>query len=241
MTATVEATIGRDDVAGGGTTRTAARTAGMIALTGVVLAAVGSVFNQVVVDVDMFAAMETSSADERAQLLTAVAADQTPLVVGFVIWMVGFPLIALASVLLARLGRPSTLTFAVSRTSTASIGAIIVFLSMFLAFPVVIAPAHVAGEDVSTLAHTIGFMATTVDWVVTAIVLGLAPIGAVWAGRRSWTPRWLVGLAGITAAATVMELAGLVADNRDLAFPIVPIGLLLVAAAGVCAMRSESV
>jgi hypothetical protein len=241
MTATVEATIGRNEITGRGAMSTDARMGGLVALAGVVLAVVGSVFNQVVVDVDMFAAMQTSSADERAQLLTGIAADQTPFVVGFVIWMVGFPLIALSSVLLARLSRPSTLTLAVSRTATASIGAIIVFLSMFLAFPVVIAPAHVAGEDVSTLAHTIGFMATTADWVVTAVVLGLAPIGAVWAGRRTWAPRWLVGLAGVAVAATVLELAGLVTDNRDLAFPIVPIGLLLVAAAGVCAMRSESV
>lgn len=241
LTAEVEATGVRNETAGRGTTRTAARMAGLVALTGVVLAVLGTVFNQVIVDADVFAAMETSSAAERARLLTDLADDRTPLVTGFAIWMIGFPLTALASVLLARLGRPSTVTVVVSRAATASIGVTIVFLSMFLAFPVVIAPAHVAGQDVSTLAHTIGFVATTADWVVTAIVLGLAPIGAVWAGRRTWAPRWLVGLAGITAAATVLEIAGLVTDNRDLAFPIVPIGLLLVATAGVCATRAEPV
>ena len=122
----------------------AARMAGAVALAGATLSVVGSILNQAVVDADIFAAMETASAAERARLLTDVAAEQAPLVAGFVIWMVAFPLVAMASVLLARLSRPSTLTVAVTRAATASIGAMIVFLTMFLAFVVVIAPAHVA-------------------------------------------------------------------------------------------------
>jgi hypothetical protein len=216
------------------------RVVGAIALAGVALSIVGSILNQVVADVDIFEAMETSSAADRARLLTDVAAEQTPLVAGFVIWMIAFPLVAIASIGLARLSRPSALTVAVSRVATASIGAMMVFLTMFVTFVIVIAPAHVAGEDVSTLAHTVGWLAATIDWVVTAAVLGLAPVVAVWTGRKSWAPRWLVGLAGVAAMATAVEIVGLVTDHRALTFPIVPIGLLLVGAAGACAMLENT-
>jgi hypothetical protein len=220
--------------------RSDARVVGAMALAGVTLSVAGSILNQAIVDVDIFAAMETASASERARLLTDVAAEQTPLVAGFVIWMVAFPLLAIASIGLARLSRPSTLTVAVSRVATASIGAMVVFLTMFIAFVVVIAPAHVAGEHVSTLAHTIGWIAATIDWVVTAVVLGLAPVAAVWAGRDTWAPRWLVGLAAVAATATALEIGGLITDHRALAFPIVPIGLLLFGAAGACAMLEST-
>ena len=42
------------------------RTAGLVALAGVGLSIVGSLLNQVVADVDVFAAMETPSSAERA-------------------------------------------------------------------------------------------------------------------------------------------------------------------------------
>ena len=179
--------------------------------------------------------METESATERARLLTEVAEAQTTLVASFVCWMLGFPACAAASLLLVRVGRQSPLTALVRQAATASVGAIVVFLSMFITFVVVIAPAHTSSEDVLTLAHTIGFAATTMDWVVTAIVLGFAPVAAVYAGRGIWAPRWLQGLAAVTAIATIVELVALVVDNRDLAFPLVPIGLLLIASAGLSA------
>jgi hypothetical protein len=217
--------------------RTSARTAGIVALGGVALSVVGSVLNQVVPSVDIFAAMETSSTAEQARLLTATAGEQTPLVAGFAIWMVAFPMAALESVLLSRLGRPSPLTALIRQAAAASTGAIIVFLALFITFVTVIAPAHVAGEDVSTLAETIGFAATTMDWVVTAIVLGLAPVAAVYLGRGLWAPRWLQAVAAGTAVVTVVEIAALITDTRGLAIVLVPVGLLLHTCAGVCALR----
>jgi hypothetical protein len=151
--------------------------------------------------------------------------------------MIAFPCAALASVLLTGLGRQSPLTEIVRQMATASIGAILVFLSAFIAVAVAIAPAHVAGEDVNILARTIGYSATTVDWAVTAIVLGLAHVGAVLAGRGTWAPRWLQGLAGFAMVVTVVELVGLATDTRAMAFPSVPIGLVLLACAGLCALR----
>lgn len=213
------------------------RAAGLLALIGVALSVIGSVLNQVIPDVDVFAAMDTSSTAERARLLDLVANDQSPLVAGFAVWMIAFPCIALASVFLARVGRQSPLTELVRHMAVASIGAMLVFLSAFIAFVVAIAPAHVAGEDVDTLAHAIGYTATTVDWTVTAIVIGLAPIGAIIAGRNIWAPRWLQGLAAITMVVTVVELVGLATDHRAIAFPLVPVGMLLLGCAGVCALR----
>ncbi len=213
------------------------RTAGLVALAGVGLSIVGSVLNQVVADVDVFAAMETASSAERAQLLTQVADARTPLVAGFALWMIAFPLTAAASLHLAQLGRQSRLTAMTRSVVTAAIGAILVFLSMFITFAVVIAPAHVAGENVLTLAHVVGYTASTIDWVVTAIVLGFGPMAAVYAGRGIWAPRWLLGLAAITGVFTAVALGALIADERGLAFPLVPVGMLLVACAGISAMR----
>lgn len=216
------------------------RAAAVVAFAGVALCVVGSILNQAIPGADVYGAMETASASERAILLEQVADAQVPLVAGFSVWMLAFPLTALASVLLARLGRQSTLVDMIRHLAVASIGAILVFLSAIITFVVVIAPAHVAGENVETLARTVGFFATTVDWVITAIVLGIGPIGAVYAGRDSWAPRWLQGLAGITAVATAVEVFGLVTDNRALLMPIVPIGLVLVACAGVAALRRSN-
>jgi hypothetical protein len=216
------------------------RTAGLLALAGVGLSIVGSVLNQVVADVDVYAAMETASSTERALLLTEVADARTPLVAGFAIWMIAFPLTAAASLHLAQLGRQSRLTVAIRSVVTAAIGAILVFLSMFITFAAVIAPAHVAGENVLTLARVVGYTASTIDWVVTTIVLGFGPVAAVYAGRGVWAPRWLLGLAAITGVFTVLELGALIADERDLAFPLVPVGMLLLACAGISAMRHSA-
>jgi hypothetical protein len=215
------------------------RVAGVTALAGVVLCLVGVVLNQVIVDVDAWAAMEASSRAEQADLLERVAADRTPIIAGLAVWMIAFPLVCMSSVLLARLGRRSSLTQFVQRGATAAMGAILVVLSAFITFVAVIAPAHVAGEDVYMVARGIGWMATTTDWVVTAVVLGLAPIGAVYAGRDRWAPRWLQGIAAIAALAAILLGVGLVSDVRGLVYPLVPIGLVLVACSGVCALRHQ--
>ncbi|MGB5757638.1 MAG: hypothetical protein WBM50_12050 [Acidimicrobiales bacterium] len=217
-----------------------ARAAGSAAIIGVVLSIAGALVNSVLVDADVYAAMQTASATERAQLLTDVAGARTALVASFVLWMIAFPACAAASVLLARLGRQSPLTSLIRQAAAAATGAIIVFLSMFIAFVAAVAPAHVAGEDVLTLARIIGFSATTADWIVSAIVLGLAPAAAVYAGRGIWAPRWLQWLAALTVVVTVIEVIGLIIDNRDLAFPLVPMGLALIASAGICALRHNN-
>jgi hypothetical protein len=213
------------------------RAAGIAALIGVVLAVVGAILLSAVSGTDLYAAMETSSAPERARLLTEIADAQTTLVVGLAIWMVAFPACAASSVLLARLGRPSPLSSLARFGATASVGAILVFLSAMMAFVVAVAPAHAAGSDVTVLAHVVGFFASTVDWIVTAIVLGLAPAAAVFAGRDIWAPRWLQRFAAFTLAVTVVELIALAADNRDLAFVLVPVGLAHLACAGITALR----
>lgn len=213
--------------------------AGFTALAGVVLCVVGAVLNQAIVDVDLWATMDAASRAEQAELLERVAADRTPIVAGLVVWMIAFPLVCMSSVLLARLGHRSSLTEFVQRGATAAMGAILVMLSAFITFVAVIAPAHVAGEDVHMVARGIGWMATTTDWVATAIVLGLAPIGAAYAGRNQWAPRWLQGIAAVAALATLLLAVGLLIDVRDLAYPLVPIGLVLVACSGVCALRHQ--
>lgn len=43
--------------------------------------------------------------------------------------------------------------------------------------------------------------------------------------------------AAVAGVATAVEPVGLVSENRDLPFPIVPTGRLLVACSGVCALR----
>ncbi len=219
--------------------RTDHRVAGVTAVAAVVLSVIGAVLNQVVVDVDVWAAMEATSRAEQADLLERVAADRTPIVAGLAVWMIAFPLVCMSSVLLARLGRRSSLTEFVQRGATGAIGAILVMLSAFITFVAVIAPAHVAGEDVHLVARGIGWMTTTTDWIATAIVLGLAPIGAVYAGRGLWAPRWLQWIAAIAAIGTVSLVVGLITDVRGLTFPLVPIGLVLIACSGVCTFRHQ--
>lgn len=212
--------------------------AGIAALIGVVLSVIGAILISGVSGTDLYGAMETSSAPERARLLTEIADSQTTLVVGLAFWMVAFPACAAGSVLLARLGRPSPLSSLVRFGATASVGAILVFLSAIVAFVVVVAPAHAAGSDVTVLAHLVGFFASTIDWLVSAIVLGLGPAAAVFVGRDTWAPRWLQRFAALTLVVTIVELVALAADNRDIAFILVPVGLAHLACAGIAALRN---
>ncbi len=153
------------------------------------------------------------------------------------VWLVGFPLLALGGMLLSRLGPPSIWAQVSRLAFTAAAGAMPVFLVLMMTFVVVIAPAHAGGEDVLTLARAFGFAGSTIDWVITSLALGIGPATAIIAGRKTWAQGWLQTFAIVTLAVTVVELVALAADNRDVTFVLVPVGLAQVAAAAIVALR----
>jgi hypothetical protein len=215
---------------------TLARWAGVACLVGVVLSVIGAVLFEVST-ADLYGGLEAGSRADLAANLDAIAGSTNQLVVALSIWLLAFPTFAFGGVLLSRLGRPSVWTSLARYAFTAAAGAMPVFLVAMMTFVVVIAPAHAAGEDVLTLARSFGFAGSTLDWVISALALGIGPVAAVFAGRGTWAPRWLQRCAYVTAAITVVELLALAANNRDLTFVIVPAGLALTAASGVVALR----
>jgi hypothetical protein len=214
-----------------------ARAAAIACFTGVGLSVAGALTLEVAA-ADPFGAMETTSRVDLAAQLDDVAGAMTALVVGLAIWLAAFPALAFGGVLLSRLGRNGVFARLSRFALTAATGAMPVFLVSMMTFVVVVAPAHAAGEDVLTLARTVGFAASTVDWLITALTLGIGPVALIVAGRDSWAPRWLQNCALVTAVVTIVELAALAAGQRDIAFVLVPVGLALYTAAGVAALRS---
>ena len=214
-----------------------AKVAAAVVLAGVVLMAAGAIVLETS-GADLFAVMESSDTQAVAANLSHVADHQTPLVVNLSLWILGVPTLAAGGVLLARIGRQQVVGDIARFAFAAGAAAAIVSYSMMMGIVLGLAPAHAAGEDVLAITRAIGWGASTADWVNTVMVLGVGGIAAVWAGRGSWAPRWLVGFSFVTLAASVVAIGGLTADARDVTFVIVPVGLVFMASAAVAAWRS---
>jgi hypothetical protein len=213
-----------------------ARAAGVVSLIGVALSVLGAALLEFTQG-DLFGGLETSSPTELARHLDQTAGSTGRIVTALSVWLVAFPLAALGGILLSRLSPPSVWTQVSRLACTAAVGAMPVFLVVMMTFVVVLAPAHAGGEDVLTLARAFGFTGSTIDWIVTALTLGIGPTAAVIAGRSTWVPHWLYRCTLATLAVTVVELVALAADNRDLVFILVPVGLAHLAAAAIVALR----
>jgi hypothetical protein len=214
------------------------RIAAVVSLIGVALSVLGAVLLQLA-DGDLFGGLETSSRAELSGHLDQIAGSTGQIVAALSVWLVAFPLVALGGTMLSRLSPPNPWSQVSRLASTAAVGAIPVFLVLMMTFVVVIAPAHAGGEDVLTLARAFGFASSTIDWIITALVLGIGPAAAVIAGRSTWVPRWLHTFAIVTLAVMVVELVALAADNRGLAFILVPVGLAHLATAAIVALRHQ--
>ena len=215
------------------------RIGGALLIAGTALM-VSGVVTQETSGASLFAAMEAVDPADIASELSAVADVRGRIVTGLALWMAGAPCLSLGGVLLARLAPRSLLADVVRWAAAASTGAALLFFSVMIGMAVGLAPASAAGVDVAAEARALGVAATTADWVVTALVLSGAVAAAIVAGRRLWAPRWLVGLALLTAIGGALSVVAFAAGRPGIAFVEVPLGLGTALAAGVTALRRSA-
>jgi hypothetical protein len=212
-----------------------ARSAGLFAILAALVMLTGTAF-WAASGTDLDSAVESG---EIAGYLTAAAANGTLVTLNLVFWIAGVVLLGVAGTLLSRLGDRDGAAATVARFAfSAGPAAALVFFSLMLAIVLELAPAHGAGQPVETIALVLGQAATLADWLATVVILSLGAGAVVLSGRGSWAPTWLQRWAGLSAVAGALAITGLFLDQRaTLAMPIVPIGVGLMIAAGVVALR----
>lgn len=214
------------------------RIAGGVSFFGFLLMAVGAVL-LTSASGDLFAGMQTSDSEVLGDHLTDVAGSQGQLATALALWIAGVPTIAIGIGLLSRLGSDVTAASVARTAATIAAGGAIVFYSIMMGIVVGLAPAHEAGDDVIAAARALGVAADTADWAATELVLGISPVAAVLAGRRDWAPRWLVYFSLFTGAVGLFSVVMVAARQYDVAFVLIPVGMIHLAVASVVAFLSN--
>lgn len=235
-TAPAGAAIAKGQAGAAGPTPGEFRVAGAVTLVGFGLMAAGAIIGATS-GADIFEVVDSSSAAEIGASLTEVADASTAQMVNLALWIAGVPTIAVGIALVARLGREDGWAATARTAATVAAGAAVVFYALLMGVVRGLAPAHVAGEDVITVTRTVGWGASTADWVATLLVLGVATVAVVRSGRGLWAPEWLVRFGYVTGVAAVVALLGLVFGARDLTFLLVPVGMAYLASIGVVVVR----
>lgn len=211
-------------------------TAGWVTIVGAVTMLVGAVLN-------------TASGPEYegavtgrdvAGYLTDLDAARTVAIAGFSVWMVAICILCAGGVLLAASSSDGVARRISTFAFTTGAGTAVMFFSLWMAVPLVLAPAFVAGEPVETLAQTLLAAAVNADWLITVMIVGVGAGFMAIAGRGDWAPGWLVGWGRIALAVGAASLVLVVLGMWDAAFVIVPVGLGLMLASGIAAVRGRA-
>ncbi len=214
-----------------------ARIAGWVTLVGTITMAAGAVVGGIFgVFVD-----ESLEAGTFGEYLTNAVTNSGAARANMWLSIFGVLGIGLGGYFLSRLGDETSLGTKAARFSfTAGPAAAIVFFSMILGVIEELAPRHVAGEEVETTARTLAYIATTADWIATALILGLGIGTLAYAGRSTWVPRWLFRWAMLASAAGVVSMIGTVTGARStVSMIILPFAMTWLLAAGVVAIRHQ--
>lgn len=179
--------------------------------------------------VDLDGAVQAGTVTEA---LPAMSDAAPALTVTFVAWMVGATLFALAGAGLGRLhgDRPAGVAAAGLMTLGAAL-AVPAFLAMLALVHVVAA----ATDPSTALVGTVGWLASTTDWVATILIIGLPPLLVARAGRDTWAPGWLVGLATAAAVTSGLTAVSLLTGSglTTWGFALVPVGMAAQISTGV--------
>jgi hypothetical protein len=97
--------------------------------------------------------------------------------------------------------------------------------------------APLAGEIPAGTALALGWFASRVDWIATAMLVGLGPV-LLSVANRDWMPRWLVGWGYVAGVGGALSVAAMYLDGlTSWGFVSVPVGVLWTVAAGVTRLR----
>lgn len=211
------------------------RTGGWVALAGVIAMVIGAAL-VVGSGVDADAALAER---DIAGYLTAAHAAQSELVTGLGVWMIAITVLSAGGVLIAGTSPDGTARRLSTYGFTTGAGVAVLFFSLWMGVVVGLAPAHVAGEAVEPVALALLAGAVNADWVITVMIVGVGAGFMVMSGRGAWAPIWLVRWAYLALAVGVLALVSIAMGQRATAFATVPVGLGLVAAASIVAIRTE--
>lgn len=211
------------------------KTAGWIAMAGVVGMASGAAL-VTASGVDADAAL--ANRDIAGYLAGAYDAQST-LVTGLGVWMIAIAVLCAGGALLAATSPDGTARRLSTFGFTTGGGTAILFFSVWMGVIIGLAPAHAAGQSVEAVALALLSGAVNADWVITVMIVGVGAGFLVLSGRGSWAPVWLVRWAYLSLVVGALALVSIVAGQRELAFVIVPIGLGLVVATSIVAIRGR--
>lgn len=180
--------------------------------------------------------------DSFGEYLTNVAAN-----IGWAqthVWFIlfGATLLSLGGLLLSRLGDQDSPAAAIAPFFfTAGAAATIVFFPITLGVIVELAPRHVAGDNVETVARALALAATTADWLATVLIVSFGAVAVAVAGKTSWVPRWLYRWALVAGVAGVISIIGTVTGAFDtVSIIVLPPGVSWMVAAGIVALKKSN-
>jgi hypothetical protein len=221
----------------GATWLTDARLGGLAAIIGAGLMIVGAIL-LVTSGADLNTAL---AQDSIGVYLVDAAENKTILSANLSFWMFGVVVLAASGILFARISidRPTIAALGAGAYILGAALALVAF-SVWLALVREIAPAHVAGTDLTVIGAALGEIVSVMDWVATVLVLGIGQGLIAIAGRGRWVPNWLFIWGIVVLAAGALAIVGLILDMRTSVPPVgVVAGLGWPIAAGIVALRYE--
>jgi hypothetical protein len=212
------------------------RVAGWIALAGVIAMAIGAAL-VVGSGVDADAALADR---DIAGYLTGAHEARSVLVTGLGTWMIAIGLLSAGGTLIASTSPDGTARRLSLFGFTTGAGTAILFFSLWMGVVIGLAPAQAAGQSVEAVALALLAGAVNADWVITVMIVGVGAGFMVLSGRDTWAPGWLIRWAFLSLSLGALALVSVAVGQRAIAFVIVPIGLGLVAAASIVAIRDRA-
>lgn len=206
---------------------------GWTAITGGIGMVIGAVFN-LAAGADADAALETG---DIAGYLTAADAARGLVVVNLSVWIVAICVLCAGGVLMASTSEDGVARRLSIFAYTTGAGTAVMFFSLWMGVVLGLAPAHVAGTDVSAVALALLHGAVNADWVITVMVLSVGGGFLVLSAEATWAPGWLVRWAQLGFVVGALALVALVTGLRTFAPVDVPIGIGMILAAGIVAVR----
>lgn len=220
------------DVTSASTTsdRRTSRTAGVIALVApLVMVAGAAVWASSGTDLDA-AVTDGTVGDYLAQ----VAAAPAPVYLHVLLWILGAPLLGLATLLLVRRHAMGG-THGTVATAAAHLGVATAVVCFSIWFALLELRGASGAED---LAHVLGFLASRIDWIATVLLIAVAPAAVSWAqGGRTWQRI----LSTLAAGLGIVALIGLLLQAEAaiaIGFVMVPVGLAWFVATGITELRN---
>jgi hypothetical protein len=211
------------------------KTAGTLGIAGAIVMFAGAAFWGAS-GADIWEALKS---DNMEAYISQLSRAETFLAINTCLWILGALVLGAAISLISAIEGNAAIPSSLARTAvTAAVPlAILSFITM-ASLPFTLS-AEVSSHSVQ-LVKTIGWIGTKADGLATFLLIAVCPTCLSLAGKTTWAPRWLTRWGYVAAFAGALLLIAEIAPSlQDLMYPVIPIGLGWIIAAGIVLVRKS--